>query len=60
MSWMWLIGGVMLIEGLGPLLFPRQWQAMMKEMAAQDVMVLRRIGGALVTAGAVLLYIFSS
>ncbi|MBW3140525.1 DUF2065 domain-containing protein [Ferrimonas balearica] len=57
---MWLIGGVMLIEGLGPLLFPRQWQAMMRELAGQDTAVLRRIGGALVTAGAVLLYIFSA
>lgn len=60
MSWMWLLGGVMLLEGLGPLLFPRQWQAMMRELAGQDVALLRRIGGALVSAGAVLLYIFSS
>ncbi|WP_261390102.1 DUF2065 domain-containing protein [Ferrimonas balearica] len=50
----------MLLEGLGPLLFPRQWQAMMRELAGQDVALLRRIGGALVSAGAVLLYIFSS
>ncbi|MBY5992301.1 DUF2065 domain-containing protein [Ferrimonas balearica] len=59
MSWMMVLGGILLIEGLGPLLFPRQWQAMMRELATQDTMLLRRIGGALVTAGAVLLYIFS-
>jgi uncharacterized protein YjeT (DUF2065 family) len=58
MSWLVIFAGVLLVEGLGPLLFPRQWQAMMAEMARQEPTILRRIGGALVTAGAVLLYIF--
>ncbi|WP_345332078.1 DUF2065 domain-containing protein [Ferrimonas pelagia] len=57
---MLVIAGVLVIEGLGPMLFPRQWKKMLTELFELETPVLRRIGGALVTAGLVLFYIFSS
>jgi hypothetical protein len=50
---------VLIIEGIGPLLFPNRWQAYLKEISNQNQRVLQRLGGALVTAGVVILIIFS-
>ncbi|MCE9679981.1 DUF2065 domain-containing protein [Shewanella sp. AS1] len=50
---------VLIIEGIGPLLFPNRWQAYLREISAQNQRVLQRLGGGLVTAGVVLLIIFS-
>ncbi|PIW58744.1 DUF2065 domain-containing protein [Shewanella sp. CG12_big_fil_rev_8_21_14_0_65_47_15] len=50
---------VLILEGVGPLLFPNKWRRYLNELSNQDQQVLRRIGGALVTAGAVILIIFS-
>nr|WP_283107889.1 DUF2065 domain-containing protein [Shewanella basaltis] len=52
------IGLVLIIEGLGPLLFPNKWQKYLLEFSTQKQNVLRRLGGSLVTAGIVLLIIF--
>jgi uncharacterized protein YjeT (DUF2065 family) len=52
------IGLVLIIEGLGPLLFPNKWQKYLLELSTQKQNVLRRLGGSLVTAGIVLLIIF--
>ncbi|MGI2169661.1 DUF2065 domain-containing protein [Shewanella sp. MF05960] len=51
-------GLVLIIEGLGPLLFPHKWQKYLFELSTQKQNVLRRLGGSLVTAGIVLLIIF--
>ncbi|MEI6860327.1 MAG: DUF2065 domain-containing protein [Shewanella sp.] len=50
---------VLIIEGIGPLLFPNRWKAYLKEISNQNQQLLQRFGGALVTAGIVLLIIFS-
>ncbi|GGP65048.1 DUF2065 domain-containing protein [Shewanella saliphila] len=52
------LGLVLIIEGLGPLIFPAQWQKYLLELSTQKQNVLRRLGGSLVTAGVVLLIIF--
>ena len=52
------IGLVLIVEGLGPLLFPNKWQKYLLELSTQKQNVLRRLGGSLVTAGIVLLIIF--
>ncbi|AZG74673.1 DUF2065 domain-containing protein [Shewanella livingstonensis] len=51
-------GLVLILEGLGPLLFPNKWQKYLFELSTQKQNVLRRLGGCLVTAGAVLLIMF--
>ncbi|MGS0827024.1 DUF2065 domain-containing protein [Shewanella sp. 0m-8] len=53
------LGFVLIIEGIGPLLFPNRWQAYLKEISNQNQQLLRRLGGSLVTVGVVLLIIFS-
>ena len=53
------LGLVLLFEGIGPLLFPNKWRQYLKDISEQNQAVLRQIGGVLVTAGAVLLVIFS-
>lgn len=53
------LGIVLLIEGIGPLLFPNKWKRYLKEISEQNQTVLQRLGGALVTAGIVLLVIFA-
>ncbi|WP_434939852.1 DUF2065 domain-containing protein [Shewanella sp. HL-SH8] len=49
---------VLIVEGLGPLLFPQKWKKYLFELSGQNQNVLRRLGGSLVTAGIVLLIIF--
>lgn len=58
-SIMLAIALLLIIEGVGPLLFPQRWQAYLREISTQNQAVLRRIGGAFVTAGIILLIIFS-
>ncbi|WP_162063520.1 DUF2065 domain-containing protein [Vibrio taketomensis] len=56
----WLaIGLVLIVEGLGPLLAPNGWRAMVAELSQQPDTHLRRIGGCLVVAGAVIAYCFA-
>ncbi|MGL9751143.1 MAG: DUF2065 domain-containing protein [Symbiopectobacterium sp.] len=51
----WLaLGLVLIVEGLGPLLFPRIWRRMILVMAQQLDTILRRFGGGLVVAGIVI------
>lgn len=52
------LGLVLIIEGVGPLLFPNKWKKYLIELSTQNQNVLRRLGGSLVTAGVVLLIIF--
>jgi uncharacterized protein YjeT (DUF2065 family) len=53
------LGIVLIIEGIGPLLFPNRWRAYLKDISNQNQLLLQRLGGGLVTAGVVLLIIFS-
>ncbi|MCL1090730.1 DUF2065 domain-containing protein [Shewanella profunda] len=50
---------VLILEGAGPLLFPNKWRRYLSELSNQNQQVLRRMGGALVTAGVVILIVFS-
>ncbi|MGM3174422.1 DUF2065 domain-containing protein [Dickeya lacustris] len=57
----WLaLGLVLIIEGLGPLLFPRLWRRMILTMAQLPDNILRRFGGAIVVAGCVIYYMLRS
>ncbi|QUJ67700.1 DUF2065 domain-containing protein [Photobacterium sp. GJ3] len=61
MTVFWLAFGLVLIlEGLGPLLAPRGWREMVRQLSQQDDVNLRRIGGCLVVAGVVIAYIMYS
>ncbi|MGL4616473.1 MAG: DUF2065 domain-containing protein [Shewanella sp.] len=50
---------VLILEGVGPLLLPNKWRRYLHELSLQPTALLRRIGGALVTAGVVIWVIFS-
>ncbi len=50
------LGLLLLFEGLGPLLMPKVWQQMLRLLSDQPPEQLRRIGGSLVVAGAVILW----
>ncbi|WP_341852411.1 DUF2065 domain-containing protein [Vibrio vulnificus] len=57
---LWLaLGLVLILEGLGPLLAPRGWRNMVAQLSEQPDNQLRRIGGCLVVAGAVIAYMMS-
>ncbi|GGO71488.1 DUF2065 domain-containing protein [Bowmanella pacifica] len=47
---------VLILEGIGPLLFPNRWQGFMRQLASQAPQQLRTMGGAMVTIGLVALY----
>lgn len=58
-SSLWLAFGIVLIvEGLGPLIAPNGWRNMVAQLSQQPDEQLRRIGGCLVVAGAVIAYVF--
>lgn len=57
---LWIaLGLVLIVEGLGPLLAPRGWRQMVSQLSQQPDNQLRRIGGCLVVAGAVIAYVFA-
>ncbi|EOE4688566.1 DUF2065 domain-containing protein [Vibrio vulnificus] len=57
---LWLaLGLVLIVEGLGLLLAPRGWRNMVAQLSEQPDNQLRRIGGCLVVAGAVIAYMMS-
>ncbi|EJE8670160.1 DUF2065 domain-containing protein [Vibrio vulnificus] len=53
------LGLVLIVEGLGPLLAPKGWRNMVAQLSEQPDNQLRRIGGCLVVAGAVIAYMMS-
>ncbi|ELP5730472.1 TPA: DUF2065 domain-containing protein [Vibrio vulnificus] len=53
------LGLVLIVEGLGPLLAPKGWRNMVTQLSEQPDNQLRRIGGCLVVAGAVIAYMMS-
>ncbi|NKI75368.1 DUF2065 domain-containing protein [Dickeya sp. CFBP 2040] len=57
----WLsLGLVLIMEGLGPLLFPRIWRRMILTMLQLPDNILRRFGGGIVVAGCVIYYMLRS
>lgn len=47
---------VLVLEGLGPLLYPRAWRKMVASLSQLPDNLLRRFGGGLVVAGIVIHY----
>ena len=59
-SSIWLaIGLVLIAEGVGPLIAPNGWRNMVAQLSRQSNNDLRRIGGCLVVAGAVIAFMCS-
>ena len=50
---------VLIIEGIGPLLFPNKWRNYLLQISQQPSNQLRQIGGVLVILGTLLLLFFS-
>lgn len=56
-STIWLaLALVLVLEGLGPLLYPRAWRKMVASLIQLPDNLLRRFGGGLVVAGIVIYY----
>lgn len=56
-STIWLaLALVLVLEGLGPMLYPKTWRKMILSLANLPDHILRRFGGALVVAGFVIYY----
>nr|WP_318383291.1 DUF2065 family protein [uncultured Enterobacter sp.] len=56
-STIWLaLALVLVLEGLGPMLYPRAWRRMIASLAQLPDTILRRFGGGLVVAGVVVYY----
>ena len=49
---------VLIIEGLGPLLFPNKWRRYLLQVSQQPSNQLRQVGGVLVVFGVLLLFYF--
>ena len=60
MSWFLpALAMVLIIEGIGPLLFPNKWRNYLLQISQQPSNQLRQIGGVLVIFGTLLLLYFS-
>lgn len=56
-STIWLaLALVLVLEGLGPMLYPRLWRRMIASLTMMPDNILRRFGGGLVVAGVVIYY----
>lgn len=56
-STIWLaLATVLVLEGLGPMLYPKAWKKMIAAMTNLPDNILRRFGGGLVVAGVVVYY----
>lgn len=59
-STIWLaLALVLVLEGLGPMLYPKQWRRMILAFTQLPDSMLRRFGGGLVVAGVVIYYMLS-
>ncbi|WP_205663244.1 DUF2065 domain-containing protein [Alteromonas facilis] len=52
-TWLIALSMVLIIEGIGPLLFPKRWQKFMFSISLQPANELRRVGGILVVIGGI-------
>lgn len=48
---------VLIVEGIGPMLFPNKWRYYISQLLNQSTSELRQVGGVLVIAGIILLVI---
>ena len=48
---------VLLLEGVGPLLFPKHWQNYLRRLSAEPLSSIRQIG-AVLCGGALVIYLF--
>jgi uncharacterized protein YjeT (DUF2065 family) len=48
-----VIAMVLIVEGIGPMLFANKWQHFLQQISQQPVTQLRTMGGVLVTTGVV-------
>ena len=56
-STIWLaLALVLVLEGLGPMLYPKAWKKMISGLSQLPDNLLRRFGGGLVVAGIVIYY----
>ena len=58
--WWAVLGLVLIIEGLGPMLFPNKWRSYLQKIAEQPTAQMQQVGGTLVIAGILLLFFFAS
>ena len=57
-STIWLaLALVLVLEGLGPMLYPKAWKKMISAMTNLPDNILRRFGGGLVVAGVPVIYL---
>jgi len=47
---------LLIVEGLGPMLFPNKWQRFIQQVAQQPLSQLRTMGGVMVIVGVITLY----
>lgn len=60
-SAVWMaVGLVLVVEGLGPMLWPHLWRRMILSMVQMPDALLRRVGGGLVVAGIVIYFMLSA
>lgn len=52
----WVCAVVLIIEGIGPLLFPNRWRSYLATLARQRIESLRQLGLILVVSGLVILW----
>lgn len=56
MDWLWhSLAIVLIVEGVGPLLFPNRWQQYLRRIANEPVQSVRQMGVVLVGAGLLLM-----
>ncbi|WP_330983342.1 MULTISPECIES: DUF2065 domain-containing protein [Enterobacterales] len=59
-STIWLaLALVLVLEGLGPMLYPQAWRKMVSALSQLPDPLLRRFGGGLVVAGVVIYYMLT-
>ncbi len=54
------LGLVLMVEGLGPLFFPKKWRSLLAQLASLPKERLRRIGGCLFFAGLVIVLMITN
>lgn len=57
MDWLTIIGFVLIVEGMMPLLFPKQWHKYVQKLALEPTSSIRMVGGVLFVLGALLLFL---
>ncbi|WP_016955273.1 DUF2065 domain-containing protein [Catenovulum agarivorans] len=56
-AWLKLIALVLIIEGIGPFLFPNKWRNYLIQMAQMPAQQMRIIGGFLLLIGTIILWL---